>query len=611
MSKDDASLIINRVIYDMNALPKHIMRCSDVEILQRVVAISIMLKNEASGALKMLREIEQTRDALARRSDEICREMRSISQEKRCGASKKPDVVLQSDDDRSRVANGACFHRSVSSSSDTETDEEDLSVKATFPCDAKVVDGESKFSASSSVQATIISKREMESLGHTTVIPVVLSLSQDKLKNVRPPPPTVPRKQTDTLVATVKFVEDNVDSSTSTSAATSSQSLDKIPCDRGRRGVAIDFAKGEDEGDSTSDDDNFLSALPSSSLLLLPSLPSSPRSCLGAAENVEEPRSLILPTLSAKARRKKSDSNCNGESRKTSAENEHREEAVGPGQKKKKRRRARGKSAYNMFISEMYPSLFKEYSSRTTTTTEQVDRVVSVTTAALSSVAGVAPKTSTMVLKELGRRWKVMSEDERKHYVESAKRANNVASALNMSPHLEMGASKKKKKKRTARAYVDKAARVYLEKIVSKKAKAVTDDATTKKTADSKTLIKKRSVPPPATEIVVLSKNPKRGKSRERYERYKLARTVQEYYDLGGSRADLVFDMDRGYAMTTTVLAKSLSQDSNGEVGACEGGRAISGGSKVGGNEKDMHIQTGDTEVAGSELASSEETSEE
>ena len=39
--------------------------------------------------------------------------------------------------------------------------------------------------------------------------------------------------------------------------------------------------------------------------------------------------------------------------------------------------------------------------------------------------------------------------------------------------------------------------------------------------------------------IAVMQTNPKSGKSRERYERYRRAKTVGEYLELGGTRKDL------------------------------------------------------------------------
>lgn len=51
--------------------------------------------------------------------------------------------------------------------------------------------------------------------------------------------------------------------------------------------------------------------------------------------------------------------------------------------------------------------------------------------------------------------------------------------------------------------------------------------------------------------IVVGAVNPKRGRSAERYERYKYARTTQEYLKLGGSKLDLQFDMIRDYVSLT------------------------------------------------------------
>eukprot|EP00939_MAST-03C_sp_MAST-3C-sp1_P002178 g2178.t1 len=46
--------------------------------------------------------------------------------------------------------------------------------------------------------------------------------------------------------------------------------------------------------------------------------------------------------------------------------------------------------------------------------------------------------------------------------------------------------------------------------------------------------------------------NPKRGKSHARYERYKAANNVQEFFDYGGTRADFRFDMARKYVTIET-----------------------------------------------------------
>ena len=52
---------------------------------------------------------------------------------------------------------------------------------------------------------------------------------------------------------------------------------------------------------------------------------------------------------------------------------------------------------------------------------------------------------------------------------------------------------------------------------------------------------------PDDTPIVVQQENPKRGQSRTRYEQYKAATSVAEFLKLGGRRADLVHDMERGF----------------------------------------------------------------
>jgi len=47
--------------------------------------------------------------------------------------------------------------------------------------------------------------------------------------------------------------------------------------------------------------------------------------------------------------------------------------------------------------------------------------------------------------------------------------------------------------------------------------------------------------------VKILLENPKRGKSAERYEKYKHAKTLGEVLDLGGSRADVANDVVRGF----------------------------------------------------------------
>ena len=49
--------------------------------------------------------------------------------------------------------------------------------------------------------------------------------------------------------------------------------------------------------------------------------------------------------------------------------------------------------------------------------------------------------------------------------------------------------------------------------------------------------------------VKVLMQNPKRGKSAERYDRYKKAKTLGEVLTLGGLRADISNDVKRGFIM--------------------------------------------------------------
>ncbi|KAJ8610085.1 hypothetical protein CTAYLR_007078 [Chrysophaeum taylorii] len=60
---------------------------------------------------------------------------------------------------------------------------------------------------------------------------------------------------------------------------------------------------------------------------------------------------------------------------------------------------------------------------------------------------------------------------------------------------------------------------------------------------------------PPSNAVVEIEQsNPKRegSKSHVRYESYKRAKTVREYYELGGSKADLTHDMKRGFVTVVT-----------------------------------------------------------
>ena len=63
--------------------------------------------------------------------------------------------------------------------------------------------------------------------------------------------------------------------------------------------------------------------------------------------------------------------------------------------------------------------------------------------------------------------------------------------------------------------------------------------------------------------IIVQQKNPKRGKSFHRYEKYKAARTVTEFLQLGGSWADLKNDSDRGYVLKDVPDSKPFFEAAN------------------------------------------------
>ena len=57
-----------------------------------------------------------------------------------------------------------------------------------------------------------------------------------------------------------------------------------------------------------------------------------------------------------------------------------------------------------------------------------------------------------------------------------------------------------------------------------------------------------------AAPIAVVQKNPKRGASGERFDKYMAATTAAEFLELGGTRADLKYDIARGWV---TVLDRA------------------------------------------------------
>ena len=86
--------------------------------------------------------------------------------------------------------------------------------------------------------------------------------------------------------------------------------------------------------------------------------------------------------------------------------------------------------------------------------------------------------------------------------------------------------------------------------------------------SDGETKKRKRPRPSPQTRdaallieraapIAVRQENPKKGKSAERYELYKRATTAREYVALGGTKADLKYDIQRGWV---TVLAPVVAE---------------------------------------------------
>ena len=104
--------------------------------------------------------------------------------------------------------------------------------------------------------------------------------------------------------------------------------------------------------------------------------------------------------------------------------------------------------------------------------------------------------------------------------------------------------------------------------------------------SDGETKKRKRPRPSPQTRdaallieraapIAVRQENPKKGKSAERYELYKRATTAREYVALGGTKADLKYDIQRGWV---TVLAPPVvaAEPAAAEAGGSPGSSASS-----------------------------------
>eukprot|EP00940_MAST-03C_sp_MAST-3C-sp2_P000017 g17.t1 len=133
------------------------------------------------------------------------------------------------------------------------------------------------------------------------------------------------------------------------------------------------------------------------------------------------------------------------------------------------------------------------------------------------------------VTKKLRERWKALGAEERATYI-------TIAAAKNASMRSPLG-TKVRAKAKSDLELISDAASNFLQKHVESEPKK-----------------SKSRIPPLDTEIFILPENPKRGKSYERFEKYKRARTVKEYFELGGTRADLLFDMKRNYVMEKDVL---------------------------------------------------------
>ena len=87
---------------------------------------------------------------------------------------------------------------------------------------------------------------------------------------------------------------------------------------------------------------------------------------------------------------------------------------------------------------------------------------------------------------------------------------------------------------------------------------------------------------PGTTKIRFQQLNPKRGDSRDRYERYKAAVSVDQFLELGGRRADLLNDFERGYMNVphlealTHIIAPTLSLASTADL-SCLSGKVETG----------------------------------
>ena len=77
----------------------------------------------------------------------------------------------------------------------------------------------------------------------------------------------------------------------------------------------------------------------------------------------------------------------------------------------------------------------------------------------------------------------------------------------------------------------------------------------------------------PNTPIQFLQNNPKQPTSMSyaRYEKYKVAKTIKEYFELGGTRADLKYDTSRGYMRILDVKNKDENAECEDEQ---DGGRS-------------------------------------
>ena len=85
--------------------------------------------------------------------------------------------------------------------------------------------------------------------------------------------------------------------------------------------------------------------------------------------------------------------------------------------------------------------------------------------------------------------------------------------------------------------------------VTEEKKSSPKEEKATQKKKKMKNGVEKVQLPPPQTKISIQEKNPKKSgsKSAARYDVYKTAKTIAEFYSLGGKKADARYDLGKGY----------------------------------------------------------------